>query len=54
MNYKSLKIVCLSLALLLTTGIVFGQQGTVDMNQNPEISALLQLKKQIKALPILF
>lgn len=49
MNYKSLKIVCLSLALLLTTGIVFGQQGTVDMNQNPEISALLQLKKQINS-----
>ncbi|RLJ65701.1 sporulation related protein [Lacinutrix venerupis] len=47
MNTKSLKILCLSLGLTLSSSIIFAQQGTVTINQNPEISTLLELKKQI-------
>ncbi|APX99320.1 SPOR domain-containing protein [Lacinutrix venerupis] len=49
MNTKSLKILCLSLGLTLSSSIIFAQQGTVTINQNPEISTLLELKKQINA-----
>ena len=47
MNYKSLKILCLSLGLTLSSSLVLAQQGTVIVNQDPEITALLELKKQI-------
>ena len=49
MNTKSLKTLCLSLALTLAGSFVFAQQGTVIVNQDPEITALLELKKQINA-----
>ena len=49
MNTKSLKILCLYLGLTLSSSIIFAQQGTVIINQNPEISTLLELKKQINA-----
>jgi len=47
MNLKTLKTLCFSLALLLSSSVVFGQQGTVVINQQPEISTLLELKKEI-------
>lgn len=47
MNLKTLKNLCFSLALLLSSSVVFGQQGTVVINQQPEISTLLELKKEI-------
>ncbi|AUC83280.1 SPOR domain-containing protein [Lacinutrix sp. Bg11-31] len=47
MNIKSLKILCLSLGLTFSSCIVLAQQGTVIVNQDPEITALLKLKKQI-------
>ena len=48
MNIKTLKILCLSLGLTLSTSFVLAQEGTVEVNQDPEITALLKLKKQIK------
>ena len=47
MNIKPLKILCLSLGLTLTSSYVIAQEGTVTVNQDPEISAILKLKKQI-------
>ena len=47
MNLKTLKTLSFSLALLLSSSFVFGQQGTVVINQQPEISTLLELKKEI-------
>ncbi len=39
----------MSLALTLTSSIVLAQQGTVVVNQDPEITTLLKLKKQINS-----
>ncbi|WP_452223915.1 SPOR domain-containing protein [Lacinutrix chionoecetis] len=47
MNRKSLKTLCLSVALAFTTSTFFAQQGSVTVNQNAEIPALLELKKEI-------
>jgi len=47
MNYKTLKTLCLSISLTLVTSVLFAQQGVVTVNQNAEIPALLELKKQI-------
>ncbi|WP_055435936.1 SPOR domain-containing protein [Lacinutrix algicola] len=47
MNIKPLKILCLSLGLTLSSSYVLAQEGTVTVNQDPEISAILKLKKQI-------
>ncbi|WP_299382435.1 SPOR domain-containing protein [uncultured Lacinutrix sp.] len=47
MNIKPLKILCLSIGLTLTSSYVIAQEGTVTVNQDPEISAILKLKKQI-------
>ncbi|WP_299249653.1 SPOR domain-containing protein [uncultured Lacinutrix sp.] len=47
MNIKPLKILCLSIGLTLTSSYVIAQEGTVTVNQDPDISAILKLKKQI-------
>ena len=47
MNIKTLKTLCLSFGLTLTSSFLFAQDGTVTVNQDPEISTLLELKKQI-------
>lgn len=47
MNIKPLKILCLSIGLTLTSSYVIAQEGTVTVNQDPEISPILKLKKQI-------
>ncbi|WP_241148061.1 SPOR domain-containing protein [Lacinutrix jangbogonensis] len=47
MNIKSLKILCLSLGLTFTSSYLSAQEGTVVVNQDPEISVLLEFKKQI-------
>lgn len=47
MNSIFLKTFYLSLALTLTSSVVFAQQGAIIVNQDPEIQALLKLKKQI-------
>jgi len=49
MTIKILKTLCFSLILTFTSGILFAQQGSVVVNQDPQIAALLELKKQINS-----
>ncbi|MEJ6792234.1 MAG: SPOR domain-containing protein [Lacinutrix sp.] len=47
MNSKTLKIYYLSLSLVLINSVIYAQQGTVEINQQPEVITLIELKKEI-------
>jgi len=47
MNFISIKNSLLTLGVIFCSSVIFAQQGTITVNQDSEISALLKLKKEI-------